>query len=119
MQFSRLCYAFYHLSLVNLMPATLGMYSLETALNQSCPNSRGDDVSDGLIQFAAKADETSNEGVLETRQLINREDPKINDLNGILTYEVKVSDAAGNFNTTTVRLLLDFIRYLFHLPFAF
>ena len=76
----------------------------KTALNQSCLKSRSlDNLTQELIQFADRPDNSSNEGVLETKELIDREHEDIIKLNGILTYDVKVSDAAGNFENQKVK----------------
>ena len=57
--------------------------------------SRGDAYSDGLIEFLPDPS-NSSEGTLIVAKLIDREAPEVIDRNGILTFTVRVTDAAGN-----------------------
>lgn len=56
---------------------------------------RGDDVSDGLIEFAPNPTNSTEEGTLMVVKLIDRESQDIIDRNGFLSFTVIVSDAAG------------------------
>lgn len=60
--------------------------------------SRGDSVSDGLIDFAVKefSNETEVEAVLTVMQEIDRESEGIDAAGGILHYTVAVTDGSGN-----------------------
>ena len=64
---------------------------------------RGDAVSDGLIQFESNPT-NSSEASLVVVKIIDREDPDIVRLNGLLTFTMTVADEANNTKDATVCL---------------